>query len=55
MARRRRKNPREEDVDPRSFAATLERHLESLRVLGYSEHTLEGRAKILGRFIAWCG
>jgi integrase/recombinase XerD len=55
MTRRRRKEPRKEGGrDPRSFVATLERHLESLRVLGYSEHTLEGRAKILGRFIAWC-
>jgi integrase/recombinase XerD len=55
MARRRRsKEPEEGSIDLRGLAATLERYLESMRVLGYSENTVESRAKVIGRFIAWC-
>jgi site-specific recombinase XerD len=52
MPRRRRNEQR--SVDPRGFAATIERHFDSLRVRGYSENTIDAQAKTLGRFIAWC-
>jgi integrase/recombinase XerD len=54
MGRRRKRPPEDGGVDPRSLAAMLERYLESMRVLGYSEDTVDTRAKMLGRFNAWC-
>jgi integrase/recombinase XerD len=55
MPRRRDKAPSEDGgLDPRSLLVTLERHLEWMRVVSYSEHTIEGRAAMLRRFVIWC-
>lgn len=40
--------------DPEGFAALLIKFIESMRVLNYSERTVEGRESYMRRFIIWC-
>ncbi len=53
MARLVRK--RKPDPPPASpLAALMEKHLQALRVLNYSEYTVKNRRVHLGFFVAWC-
>jgi integrase/recombinase XerD len=46
---------RKPDAPPASLlAAMLQRHLQALRVLNYSEYTIENRQIHIGFFVAWC-
>ena len=44
----------EETVDRDGFAPLAERHLEHLRVIAYSEETVEKRREQVMRFARWC-
>ncbi len=55
MARRPKKSPpAEETTDRHGFHALLERHVEHLRVIAYSEETIEKRLAYVRRFARWC-
>jgi integrase/recombinase XerD len=48
----RKRKPEAPPVSP--LAAFMEKHLQALRVLNYSEYTVKNRRVHLGFFLAWC-
>ena len=50
IAKRRKPDPK--PASP--LAALMEKHLEALRVLNYSEYTVKNRRVHLGFFVVWC-
>ena len=50
IVRKRKPNP--PALSP--LAALMEKHLQALRVLNYSEYTVKNRRVHLGFFVAWC-
>jgi integrase/recombinase XerD len=48
----RKRKPESPPISP--LAALMERHLQALRVLNYSEYTVKNRRVHLGFFLAWC-
>ena len=48
----KKRKPEAPPVSP--LAALMEKHLEALRVLNYSEYTVKNRRVHLGFFLAWC-
>jgi integrase/recombinase XerD len=48
----KKRKPQAPPVSP--LAALMEKHLEALRVLNYSEYTVKNRRVHLGFFLAWC-
>lgn len=55
MPRKGYRKPQVGDArDPEGLVAWSRRHIEALRVRGYSERGLKGRESALGLFIEWC-